>query len=50
MGATFGWRRELTELATEDFEIRLIYPYGELVFSLRLDFLQENIGFLGERG
>jgi hypothetical protein len=36
-GATFGWRGELTELATEDFEILLIYPYGEVVFSLRRD-------------
>jgi len=34
MGAAFEWRGELTVLATEDFEILLIYPYGEHVFSL----------------
>jgi hypothetical protein len=37
---------ELTELATEDFEILLIYPYGEPVFSLRSDLFQKNIGLL----
>ena len=33
----------LTVSATEDFEILLIYPYGEHVFSLRF-FFQKNIG------
>src|SRR6516225_5036168 len=35
------WRREVTELAVEDFEKLLIYPVGELVFSLKLNFLKE---------
>lgn len=34
----FGWHGELAELSTEDFENILIYPCGELVFSLRLGF------------
>ena len=34
---------ELAELATEDFEIFLIYPYGKLVFSLRIDSFQIKV-------
>ena len=35
---------ELTELTPEDFEILLIYHYGELVLFFRRDLFQKNIG------
>ena len=34
----------LTELGTDDLENLLIYPCGELVFSLRLDFSSKEQG------
>jgi len=34
----------INQLAAEGFEILLIYPHRELVFSLRRDRFQQNIG------
>jgi hypothetical protein len=47
MGAAFGWWGGLTELATEIFEIPLIYPYGKLAFSLRRVFFKGTSAYPG---